>query len=110
MSDGVLSDYEKDQEVKCSCCKKNIPLERIELLPDTDVCVKCSSEEKVIGITQATCSAKQYTLEIIKADSHASTIIPKRYLHEVEPQFDKSFTSIRGVGISFNSVNNKYPL
>ena len=94
----------------CVICKQSIPIERLEALSDTDVCVSCSNENKVIGIVQATCEGKGYTLEVLKADSHAASIVPKRYKHENEKCFEKSFKSISLMGKSYNSINAKYPL
>lgn len=34
----------------CDRCKKIIPAARLEVLPDTTTCVKCSTEEKVQGV------------------------------------------------------------
>src|SRR3954471_23914926 len=34
---------------KCDGCGCTIPQERLELLPETMTCVKCSKEEKLIG-------------------------------------------------------------
>lgn len=34
----------------CVQCKSKIPDERLEILPHTDTCVKCSTEPKKIGI------------------------------------------------------------
>lgn len=35
----------------CEKCKVPIPLERLEILPETKTCVKCSQEEALVGIT-----------------------------------------------------------
>ena len=34
---------------KCICCDCEIPVERIEILPHTQHCVKCSTEPKKVG-------------------------------------------------------------
>lgn len=35
----------------CKTCGCEIPQERLELLPDTDTCVKHSEDQKVLGFT-----------------------------------------------------------
>lgn len=35
--------------MNCIYCKETIPKKRLELLPKTKTCVKCSSTKKVIG-------------------------------------------------------------
>jgi hypothetical protein len=35
----------------CETCGKKIPKERLEALPSTKTCVKCSNLDNVIGIT-----------------------------------------------------------
>ena len=37
--------------MKCSECGKDIPPERLEILPETRTCVVCSKEQRRIGIT-----------------------------------------------------------
>jgi hypothetical protein len=34
----------------CFKCKTNIPAERLEVLPDTHTCVKCSGVQKYVGV------------------------------------------------------------
>lgn len=34
----------------CNNCKKVIPKERLEALPETETCVNCSTETKVEGV------------------------------------------------------------
>ena len=36
-------------EKKCSECGGSIPTERLEMLPQTTVCVRCSTEERAVG-------------------------------------------------------------
>jgi len=36
----------------CEVCKKQIPEERLEALPDTWRCVKCSNETKTQGVVE----------------------------------------------------------
>lgn len=33
----------------CARCKKNIPQSRLDVLPDTQTCVKCSGVQKYVG-------------------------------------------------------------
>lgn len=35
----------------CVNCREEIPPERLEILPETKTCIKCSQEESLIGIT-----------------------------------------------------------
>ncbi len=42
--------------VKCSECGIEIPAERLEALPDTDTCIKCSRVKKAIGYMVPTAS------------------------------------------------------
>lgn len=37
--------------MKCINCGKKIPIGRLEVLPNTRVCVNCSKEEVKVGIT-----------------------------------------------------------
>lgn len=37
-------------KINCSICGMVIPNERLEILPETDVCVLCTSEPKKLGI------------------------------------------------------------
>lgn len=44
--------------MKCIKCKRKIPKVRLKALPDTTVCVKCSNEQKCVGmmVWDKTCS------------------------------------------------------
>lgn len=44
--DGALERYEKGEYAKCEHCGREIPYERLELMPYTTVCTKCSREEE----------------------------------------------------------------
>lgn len=37
--------------MKCAKCKIKIPRERLDVIPDTKTCVKCSDIEPLFGIT-----------------------------------------------------------
>lgn len=48
----------KMNKVRCEFCGKEIPPERLEILPDTSTCVQCSqtkhySEEEVLGLNSS---------------------------------------------------------
>jgi hypothetical protein len=36
--------------MNCSECGVEIPQERLEVLPDTETCVKCSKHDAVVGV------------------------------------------------------------
>jgi hypothetical protein len=40
-----------DYNMNCSECGKKIPKIRLQVLPDTKTCVKCSQEEAHVGLT-----------------------------------------------------------
>lgn len=40
---------DKEKSVLCVRCEEPIPQERLEALPDTNVCVKCSDVKPVYG-------------------------------------------------------------
>jgi uncharacterized Zn finger protein len=42
---------EKTNYMKCEVCGIPIPAERLEALPTTETCVRCSTVEAVVGIT-----------------------------------------------------------
>lgn len=44
--DGALERYEKGEYAKCEHCGREIPYERLELMPYTTVCTKCSRTEE----------------------------------------------------------------
>ncbi|WP_427854251.1 TraR/DksA C4-type zinc finger protein [Desulfosporosinus orientis] len=44
--DGALERYEKGEYAKCEHCGQEIPYERLELMPYTTVCTKCSRKEE----------------------------------------------------------------
>ena len=49
---------EKKKKVLCELCGSEIPPERLEVLPDTTTCVKCSqtkpySQEEILGLDVA---------------------------------------------------------
>jgi hypothetical protein len=69
--------------MNCFFCHKPIPEERLEALPNTDTCIKCSKEKRVIGITQGggsmSGSTKESILTIVKGDNKlARSFINKR--------------------------------
>ena len=44
--------------MNCIYCKKPILKERLEILPDTETCVKCSKVKKKISLIHGTASGK----------------------------------------------------
>jgi len=47
----------RKKKVRCEFCGEEIPPERLDILPDTTTCVKCSqterySEDEVLGLNQ----------------------------------------------------------
>jgi len=64
---------------QCVWCKKEIPQERLEVLPDTDTCVKCSREGKKFSTVIGTGSGKGYVLQIFDHnDQLARSFIAQR--------------------------------
>jgi hypothetical protein len=54
--------------MNCILCKKPIPKERLEAIPETEVCVKCSSEVPKLGLVQGSGTignSKGYGLVIV---------------------------------------------
>ncbi len=43
------SDQPKEEQCLCVKCKQPIPKERVEALPDTQTCVKCSDVQPIHG-------------------------------------------------------------
>ena len=58
--------------VICYWCKKEIPAERLEALPETDTCIECSRVKPVMGVVQGAGhmgSTKDYALTIFERDN-----------------------------------------
>ena len=58
----------KTNKICCEFCGKPIPQERLEILPDTTTCVKCSqttpySQEEVIGMNENDDEANRLNME-----------------------------------------------
>jgi hypothetical protein len=57
--------------MKCAKCGNEIPAERLAILPNTRVCVKCSTEKPKLGFM--TSEKKMHSeLTIVSADDTAS--------------------------------------
>jgi hypothetical protein len=55
--------------MKCIYCSEEISPERLEALPKTETCVKCSKEEKCCSVVQGTASGKGSTLNIFSGNN-----------------------------------------
>lgn len=62
----------------CGACEEVIPLERLEALPETRVCVNCSSERPYRALISGTAKNKGNELIIEKADSDAIRLAEDR--------------------------------
>lgn len=62
----------------CIVCNKEIPQERLDVLPGTETCVDHSSVKKYIPVTQGLGMGKGYVLEFIDGDSDMGKKFEKR--------------------------------
>ena len=71
--------------MNCIYCKKEIPKERLEILPETETCVSCSRTPKYLSIISGTPSGKQSILSILNGDNKlALTFINKRKMRVIK--------------------------
>lgn len=62
--------------INCKACGETIPPERLEALPETKVCVKCSTEAPYRGFVNMTPRHKGTELSITK-DPEAARLMEK---------------------------------
>ena len=54
--------------MKCIGCDQEIPPARLEVLPDTQTCVKCSEVKPYRAISSGSAKSKNFEIDVVKAD------------------------------------------
>jgi len=71
--------------MKCIYCSEAISPERLEALPETETCVKCSKEKKCCSIVQGTASGKGSTLNIFSGNNKmAISFLKQRAIRSIK--------------------------
>lgn len=64
----------------CKVCKEPIPFERVEVLPETEVCVTHSSELPYRAFVEGSAKHKTFEVVILKADDPAVAYYEDPYI------------------------------